>query len=616
MGNLVNNQITGELKPGGPEQGSGFHKRGSGFLNRGSGSIRDLIIFILIFGSGLFLTVNSNIRGGLVKHPGKVWSDAAHYYVYMPATFIYNWNAFEFPYKIEKKFEGFLLNDKTGKVEIKTTCGEAILLTPFFLAAHASAYIFNLPMDGFSSFYQVFMIMGCLFYAVLGLFFLKKFLDFYFRHPVSLIVILLMTLATQLYYYIFEAVLMSHIYSFFLFSTFIYLLKKYFDGGKKSNTLFVLISLCLALAVLLRPTNVLIILWLAFLDLKSARELWQRLLFFLNPKRSLVYIVIQFIILVPQFIYWHYLSGHYIYFSYPGEEFFWAHPMLLQVWFSPFNGLFPYHPIWFLFLAGIFIMVRLRKLNGIFSLFFFLLISYVFSCWHCWYYGGSFGFRPLAEFTVFMALPLGYLILAIARWKNLFLKASMVTVFLLLTYINLMQFYHYQIFTGGMWSWDDYFIKLRDYEIIDYPQKTYEFKTDFSNTFRYEPVIQTRQHAHSRLMASYCNKDIADNVHYKRILSKILDHNVRKVSLSLWVYPADADSTHAQWICRVENGGTLLFFKSFQLDEMVNKRDIYARFTASFEIPEWVDQNSDIDLFIWNPRGHEFYFDDMTIKFE
>ena len=574
------------------------------------------LIFILIFASGIFLSFNNNIRDGRVRHPGKIWSDAAHYYVYMPATFIYGWDVFRFPYKIEKKFEGFLLNDKTGKVEIKTTCGEALLLTPFFLAAHTSAWVFGLPMDGFSSFYQVFMLIGCVFYFTLGLYFLKKFLDRYFNHAISLTVVLILALATQIYYYAFDAALMSHVYSFFLFSAFIYFLKRYLDGGKRSITLFALLSLSLSLAILLRPTNILIVLWIAFLDLKSARELWQRILFFLNPRRSLIYIVVQFAVVLPQLLYWKYLSGHYIYFSYPGEVFFWGNPMLLQVWFSPFNGLFPYHPVWLFFMAGIVVMIRNHKMNGIFSLVFFLLASYVFSCWHCWFYGGSFGFRPLAEFAVFMALPLGYLIRSVTNWKNLFAKASVVVIFLVLIYINLMQFYHYQIFTSGMWSWDDFFIKMKNYELVDYPQKTYTWKTDFSNIYGYEPVFQTWQHPRSRVIASFCDKNIPDNVHYKRKLSGILDHPVQRVNLSVWVYTADADSTHASWICRIDSAGSMIFFKSIAFDDFVNKKDIYTEVHGTIEIPEWVDQNSAIHFYIWNPKAREFYFDDMSIRFE
>ena len=575
---------------------------------------KDRTIFTLIFAAGIFLTFNSNYRDGHVRQ--KIWSDAAHYYVYMPATFIYGWDVFRFPYKIEKKFEGFLLDDKTGKVVVKTTCGEAILLTPFFLAAHASAYIFGLPMDGFSSFYQVFMLIGCVFYFTIGLYLLKKFLDYYYRHAVSLITVVIIALATQLYYYAYDAALMSHVYSFFLFSSFLYILKRYFEGGRKSYLLFTLISLSLALAVLLRPTNILIVLWMAFLDLKTFREFWRRILFFLNPKRSLVYIVIQFIVLIPQFLYWKYLSGHYIYYSYPGEVFYWAHPMLLQIWFSPFNGLFPYHPAWFIFIAGMFLMIGRRKRNGWFTLLFFLFISYVFSCWHCWYYGGCFGFRPLAEFTVFIALPLGCFVQTVSRWKNLFMKSSVVLLFVFLIYYNLMQFSHYNIFTGGMWSWDDFLIKLKTYELVDYPQKTYTWKSDFSNSFGYEPALLINRNSRSRLTATYCNKDVADNVHYKKILSKILDHPVSKVSMSVYVYPSDSDSTHAIWVSYVELDGKKILYQGIPFDKFHTKKDRYDKIEGTFEIPEWADQNSVIHFFIWNPKGREFYMDDMSIKFE
>ena len=577
---------------------------------------RDALIFLLIFACGIFLTVNNNIRDGKVRHPGKVWSDAAHYYVYMPATFIYGWDVYKFPYKIEQKFQGFILNGETGKVEIKTTCGEAILLTPFFLAAHVSAWVFNLPMDGFSSFYQVFMLIACVFYFTLGLYFLKKFLDYYFSHAVSLISILVIALTTQLFFYAYDAALMSHVYSFFLFSAYIYFLKLYLEGGKKSYGYFILLGISLALAVLLRPTNILAVLWIPFLDLKSGRELWQRILFFLNPKRSLLYILIQFIVLIPQFMYWKYLSGHYVYFSYPGEKFFWEYPMLLQIWFSPFNGLFPYHPVFLLFLAGMGIMIWRKKLNGIFSILFFVLASYVFSCWHCWFYGGSFGFRPLAEFTVFMALGLGYFINHIRSHRNLFIKSSVVVLFLALTYFNLMQFYHYNIFTGGMWSWDDFFIKMKKYELVDYPQKTYTWKNDFSNIYYYEPVVQTWAHPRSRVIASYCNKDISFNVHYKRRLAEILDHPVKKLYMSVWVYAADSNYTNAFWVCRIDNGDSLVFYKDIRFDEFVNKKDIYTEVKGTIEIPEWVDQNSMIHFSVWNPKGREFYFDDMSIRFE
>jgi len=574
---------------------------------------KDWIIFTFIFFAGLLFTAKINIREGQVRQ--KIWSDAAQYYVYMPATFIYGWDVFRFPYKIEKKFQGFLLDPKTGKVVIKTTYGESLLLLPFFAAADASAWLFGLPMDGFSSFYQLFMLAGCVFYFTLALFFIKKFLDYYYTHPVPLITVLLIAVTTQVLFYAYDAVLMSHAYSFFLFSSFLYLLKKYFEGGCKSYLLFTLLCLSLSIAVLLRPTNIMIVVWIPFLDLKSAKELWQRILFFLNPKRSLVYLLVQFIVLVPQFLYWKYLSGHYLFYSYPGEVFYWAHPMLLQVWFSPLNGLFTYHPAWIVFIAGMIFMIGGRKANGWFTLAFFLLTSYVFSCWHCWFYGGSYGFRPLAEFAVFAALPLGMFLQTVAGLKNLFIKSSVVILFVFLLYYNMMSLFNYNVFTGGMWSWDDFLVKLKTCKLLDYHQKTYTWETDFSNYYQYEPLLLTDSNARSRISATWCDRDIRDNVHYKRILSSILDHPVRKIDMSVYIKPADEDSTHAVWIATVEQDGKTLLYKSVPFDKFLRGKNIYSKVESSFAIPAWIDQNSPIHFFISNPGGRKFYIDDMRIEF-
>lgn len=587
----------------------------SWYISSAYGQLRkDWMIFTFIFAAGMLFTANINIREGHVRQ--KIWSDASQYYVYMPATFVYGWDVYRFPYKIEKKFEGFLLDSKTGKVVIKTTYGESLLLLPFFIAAHSSAYIFGIPMDGFSSFYQLFMIAGCVFYFTLGLFFIKKFLDYYYSHSISLITVLLIALTTQILFYAYDAVLMSHAYSFFLFSSFIFLLKKYYEGGRKSVLLFTLLSLTLAIAVLLRPTNILIVLWIPFLDLKSARELWQRIIFFLNLKRSLIYLPIQFMVLVPQFLYWKYLSGQFLFYSYPGEVFYWANPLILQIWFSPLNGLFPYHPVWFIFIAGMIFMISKRKPNGWFSLIFFLLASYIFSCWHCWFYAGSYGFRPLAEFSVFAALPLGMFLQTLCRLKNLFLKSSAVLLFVILIYYNLTQLYNYNVFTGGMWSWDDFIIKLKTYKLTDSHQKTYTWKNDFSNSYGYEPVMLLDSNARSRVSATWCDKDIPDNVHYKRILSSILDHPVRKVNMSVFIKSADEDSTKASWVATVEQDGKTLLYKAISVDQFLKGKNAYTRVEGTFEIPAWIDQNSLIHFFISNPKGRTFYIDDMSIEFK
>ena len=52
--------------------------------------------------------------------------------------------------------------------------GSAILYLPFFFLGHYSAYQFGFPMDGFSLPYQYSLVVGGIFYTIIGLIFFRK----------------------------------------------------------------------------------------------------------------------------------------------------------------------------------------------------------------------------------------------------------------------------------------------------------------------------------------------------------------------------------------------------------------------------------------------------------
>ncbi len=75
-------------------------------------------------------------------------------------------------------------------------------------------------------------------YLILGLFFLKRFLDHYFRGWIPYLAVILVFAGTNLYFFSIDEGLMSHVYSFFLFSLFLFLVKKYFSfSGMKRGSL-------------------------------------------------------------------------------------------------------------------------------------------------------------------------------------------------------------------------------------------------------------------------------------------------------------------------------------------------------------------------------------------
>ena len=97
----------------------------------------DLSFFLVLLGICLARAWFRNFGDLKIKGPPEIYSDKADYYVYLPATFIYNWEVTKFPKGIDIATIGFTLDYKHRKIVVKTTCGEAILVCPFFLASHA-----------------------------------------------------------------------------------------------------------------------------------------------------------------------------------------------------------------------------------------------------------------------------------------------------------------------------------------------------------------------------------------------------------------------------------------------------------------------------------------------
>ena len=366
------------------------------------------IFFITLFILGLILSWDFNVEKGKIPHPGVFYVDKASYWVYLPFTFIYGFDADRFPKDIDKKTHGFTLEEDTHKLKAKTTCGIAILWSPFFLLAHGIAKIFHLQADGFSDFYAKMTFLPAVFYLVLGLFFLKKFLERYLDRVISYAVIILIFLGTNYYYYTIKEGLMSHDTSFCLVAMLLFLTKTFLDKGMKPFRYFAAISFIIAFIALIRPTGIVVLLILLFLDTRTWKEAVHRILFFLHPRYSLTFILIILLVFSPQLMYWHYLTGKFLWFSYPGEGFYnWKFPMMIPIWFSPLNGLFLYNPLDLLFIAGAILMIIKKQPNGIFIFSFFILISYLFSAWHSWYFGGAFGSRPFVDFYPLLALPFG-----------------------------------------------------------------------------------------------------------------------------------------------------------------------------------------------------------------
>jgi hypothetical protein len=329
-------------------------------------------------------------------------SDGVGYYLYLPAIFIYRdislHSMLPFFGGHIPSLTGATFYGDTSNYLIKYPMGEALLLMPFFFAACIFSSIFNITMDGFSLPFQSAAAVSGLFYMVLGLGVLWKFLQRNFNQNTILIVLSGILFGTNLFHYATYDSIFSHSYSFFLFCTFIFLATKFSRKEVLSSRSLIATGAVSGLIVLTRPTNGLWLLLGLFHGITSLQLLWERLYFWKTHLKACLLVLLPFLGLVSlQFLYWKVITGSFLVYSYPGETFNFLKPEIINVLFSVRKGLFFWSPVLLTVIPGLF--YSRKKIPDLFIplIIFFPLNLYVISSWYCWWYGGSFGNRAFVE---------------------------------------------------------------------------------------------------------------------------------------------------------------------------------------------------------------------------
>jgi len=580
----------------------------------------DAILYPLLFALFLNLSFNINFSKNKLWYGGEFWSDKGGYYIYLPATFIYGFHASAYPDSLDyKNGRGFRLNKDADKMMTKYTFGVSFFVLPFFLPAHFIATQFDLQPDGFSMIYHRMAAVACVFYLILSMFILKSFLLYYFPRWLSYSLPFIILLSTNLYFYGLDDVMMSHLYSFFLISLYLLVFKTYLVRQMKSVGLLIALGFVLAFLVLIRPTNILLVLILVFWDAGSRKEIGYRIRHFLRVKPILIFLVAFLLVFFPQFIYWHYISGNWIFYTYQGETFtFWNSPMIIPFWFSPLNGLFPYTPAAILFVTGFIVMIARKYPNGVLLLLLFLFYSYLFSSWENWYFGGSFGCRVMVEFYALFSLAMGYFILFFMQRRNLLLKLIPIILVAGCIQFNQQLFYRKTFYAGGTWSWEDYKDQLRKAELIEFTRTDYTYKNDFENRCMYFGYPTAFEPVHSGTISTYVNMNELYHCTYERVLNKILDTGkVSRVSVSVWIDPVDSVITGAGFFCRIEDFKRHeIVSRRYPIDDFLTHAGEWAEVRFTFPVPDTLDGNQILRFYLENTCRTRFYIDDLVIHFE
>jgi glycosyltransferase involved in cell wall biosynthesis len=406
--------------------------------------------------------------------------DAISYYAYLPATFIYHDLSLSFAdnYRGPHKFIVWPERGPAGNYVIKTSMGLSMLWTPFFLAGHAVAHLSGADTGGYSPPYKFFLLLSAIFFLTVGLIYLRKILLTNASDRVTAAVIAAFIIGTNLFWYTLYQGTMSHVYSFALISAFIWYSMKwhnrYFTAAEHRHLLTTVrdkrqdkrhrslwpclrIGLLLGMITLIRPTNIIIVIFFLLYGVTSAETLRRRIGELTTSFRSLAIIALAAVaVWLPQMIYWKEMTGQWLYFSYgSSERFFFADPAIIKGLFSWRKGLFLYTPLMIFAFAGIISLWKRRSPHALPVTIFVPLNIYIIFSWWCWWYGGGFGQRAFIDSYAMMAVAAASMltpgIAAVKPGAKRWLHNLTLAAFLLLTSLGIIQ--NIQYYNGAI-HWD------------------------------------------------------------------------------------------------------------------------------------------------------------------
>ena len=418
---------------------------------------------------------NEDGRRGVIQY------DVISYYSYLPATVIYGDVTLGFigdgKFKNNNKFWYEKLEN--GNRLVVTSMGLSFMYAPFFFVAHWLAPLLGQEADGFSNIYQLMLTLAGLFYAFLGLILLRRLLQRYFDPVVTSIVLIAIGLGTNLFYYASKEAAMPHAFNFFLITLFVTQVLQWYKKPGWRNSL--ILGLLFGLIALVRPSNILLFLFLFLYGVTSWRSLAERVMFYLQRWYLVLIMLFGFFIpWIPQFLYWKAITGHYLFLTYAekGATFYFAHPHILESLFSFRKGWLIYTPVMIFALAGL-IILRTRARSWFLALVIYVAaMIYVQSSWWCWWFGGGWGLRPYISMYPLLAIPMAYLLSHLRLKKRQWAFGGITALILILSAYQLFQIrqfstqaIHYSATTSR--SYFENFLKVRptqrSWEMLELP---------------------------------------------------------------------------------------------------------------------------------------------------
>lgn len=335
---------------------------------------------------------------------------------------------------------------ENGEKVLKTTMGMSVLYMPVYFLGLTAHYINHGNIGyGYEQEYRMAMCFNGTLYLILGLILLRALLRRYFNDLVTAVTIVLVTVATNMFYYTTYEGCMTHVGTFAMYLLFIWLTDKWYRTNA-SWSYTIALGLVSGLLSLIRPTNALIGLFFIFYDISSIQDLKKRVsLFVAHWDKILTILMLALSVWIPQFMYWKKHTGHYFFYSYPRERFFFDKPKIYLGLLGWRKGWLIYTPIGWLMFAGFFVLRKYVRQMFWSAFVFTAVFIYVIFCWWCWWYGGGYSIRTMVDILGILAFPLAALISFVFYKTNFVLpKVGFGVLLLLLFSLSIFQTYQYK----------------------------------------------------------------------------------------------------------------------------------------------------------------------------
>lgn len=390
----------------------------------------------------------------IIEKPVNVLTwDVFGYYLYLPATFIYDDPGLQNQQWIDDVMGKYqpsptlyqLVDVGNGNRIIKYSSGLALVYSPFFFAAHWLAPLLGYPADGFSLPYQLFLSLGGILFAILGIFLFRKMLLKFFNDRLTSALLLLVIAGTNYFHLAsIDGTLLTHNFLFTLYAALVIVTVSWHETPKMVKALE--LGLICGLISLIRPSEAVCFLIPVLWIIGTRYGLEKKISLLRKYSYHIIIAAIAALALgFFQFYYWKTMVGEWIYYSYsnnPGEGFRFFPPYIIEFLFSFRKGWFIYTPVMIFSIVGFIVMLKKYKENLPAIFLFFIIDIWIISSWTAWWYGGgSFSSRSLVPAYAVLSLPLGYLL---KELKGKLLVRSAMVIGGVLILLNLFQSWQFE----------------------------------------------------------------------------------------------------------------------------------------------------------------------------